>query len=106
MMQFTNQKLLALLSPLPLINVLHDPNAIEKLALVIEHAGRRHRDPRRGAVLSDVSLLNRVVLQFTLHMTGEKLALGRSIARMRQVTAFGPTTRRPAINPAAVRRDA
>ena len=85
MMQFTNQKLLPLLSPLPLVDVLHDPNAIEKLAVIIEHSGRRHRDPRRGAVLADVSLLCRIVLQFTPHMTAVKLALARSIVRMRQV---------------------
>ena len=82
MMQFTNQKLLALLSPLPLIDVLHDPNAIEKLAVFIKHSGRRHSDPSRAAVLTDVSLLSRIVLQFTPHMTGVKLALARSISQI------------------------
>jgi len=85
MMQFTDEKLLALLSPLALIDVLHNPNAIEELPVIIEHGGCRHRDPRRGAVLSQVSLLKRVLSQFTPYVLGVKLPLMGDFVRVREV---------------------
>src|SRR4051812_26427859 len=85
MVKFPDQKLLALLRPLPLVDVLNDPNAIEKFPLIVEHGGCRHSDPRGGAVLSDVSLLKFVVLHFTPHMPGVKLPLVSGLVWVRQV---------------------